>query len=231
MASAHSAAAFTFGHPRDVVEVHELDQVAELHSVDHLDVLVLVVEVLPRLGEPRRRVALTLEREVVAAAQVTVAPPDQPDVHAGQLERRHLRDEPAELAGQPVVLAADRLHERDLVRRSRRSGCPPGTCRTVNGSGLVPSKAWLAPTMSLLNMPWTSAPAAAICCGHEGRAVQALLLAVDGGEHDGAGELLGGEQPGQFEHHRDTGAVVVGAGRVAGEVQHVGARASPGGRS
>ena len=31
--------------------------------------------------------------------------------------------------------------------------------RTVNGSGRVPSKAWLAPTMSLLNMPCTSSPA------------------------------------------------------------------------
>ena len=31
------------------------------------------------------------------------------------------------------------------------------------GSGLVPSNAWLAPTMSLLNMPWTSLPAAFIC--------------------------------------------------------------------
>ena len=49
------------GHPCDVVEVDKVDQVAELHAVDDLDVLVLVVEVLPWLGEPGRRVAERLE--------------------------------------------------------------------------------------------------------------------------------------------------------------------------
>src|SRR5262249_62324173 len=57
--------------------------------------------------------------------------------------------------------------------------------------------------------------------GHEARAEQPLLLPGDGGEHDGAGKLVGGEQPGEFEHDRDAGAVVVGARRVAGEVGHV----------
>ncbi len=42
-------------------------------------------------------------------------------------------------------------------------GMPSRNSRRVCGSGLVPSKAWLAPTMSLLNMPCTSLPAAAIC--------------------------------------------------------------------
>ena len=58
--------------------------------------------------------------------------------------------------------------------------------------------------------------------GHVGRAVQPLLFPGDGGEHQGAGELAGGEQPGELEHDRDAGAVVIGAGGVAGEVQHVG---------
>ena len=40
---------------------------------------------------------------------------------------------------------------------------PSTNSRTVCGSGRVPSQAWLAPTMSLLNMPCTSLPAAAIC--------------------------------------------------------------------
>ncbi len=42
-------------------------------------------------------------------------------------------------------------------------GTPSTNSRTLNGSGRVPSKAWLAPTMSLLNMPCTSFPAAFIC--------------------------------------------------------------------
>ena len=42
-------------------------------------------------------------------------------------------------------------------------GMPSTNSRTVCGSGRVPSQAWLAPTMSLLNMPCTSLPAAFIC--------------------------------------------------------------------
>src|ERR1700722_13038500 len=119
--------------------------------------------------------------------------------------------------------------------------------RTVNGSGRVPSKAWLAPTMSLLNMPCTSSPAAFIWAAMwadpyspcsspattantsvpgnwrlAGDSVQSLPFAGHGGEHHRAGELAGGEQPGELEHHRDAGRVVIGAGSVAGEVQHVG---------
>jgi hypothetical protein len=45
------------GDPGDVVEVHDVDQVTELHTVDHLNVPVLVVEVLPRLGSNPRPVA------------------------------------------------------------------------------------------------------------------------------------------------------------------------------
>ena len=42
-------------------------------------------------------------------------------------------------------------------------GMPSTNSRMVYGSGGVPSQAWLAPMMSLLNMPCTSAPAVAIC--------------------------------------------------------------------
>src|SRR5262252_3235174 len=42
-------------------------------------------------------------------------------------------------------------------------GMPSRNIRTVNGSGAVPSWASPVPMMSLLNMPWTSLPAAAIC--------------------------------------------------------------------
>src|SRR6185312_10888334 len=58
------------GGPSEEVEVDELDQVAELDTVDHPDVLVLVGEVLVRLGEPVGRIALLQERNVVAATQV-----------------------------------------------------------------------------------------------------------------------------------------------------------------
>ena len=60
---------------------------------------------------------------MVASAQVPVPPPDDPDIHVGQFERSHVQDEPAELAREPVVLAASRLQDRDLARRlHHRSG-------------------------------------------------------------------------------------------------------------
>jgi hypothetical protein len=42
-------------------------------------------------------------------------------------------------------------------------GTPSTNSRTVYGSGGVPSWASPVPMMSLLNMPWTSAPAALSC--------------------------------------------------------------------
>src|SRR6185437_2142142 len=69
------------GDPGHEVEVNKVDQVAQLHAVDHLDVLVLVVEVLSRLGEPSRRVTQSLERDMVTGPQVPVATPDRPHVH------------------------------------------------------------------------------------------------------------------------------------------------------
>jgi hypothetical protein len=87
------------------------------------------------------------------------------------------------------------------------------------GSGLVPSHAWLAPRMSLLNMPCRSAPAAFLCAAVYAGAVQPLLVPGDGGEHERARELAGGEQPGQLEHDRHAGGVVIGTG-VARRAEH-----------
>src|SRR5205823_4111964 len=65
------------------------------------------------------RVPLPQERDVVTAPQVTVAPPDGPDAHVGGVAGGHIADEPGELAGRAVVLAADGLPDRGLVRRLR----------------------------------------------------------------------------------------------------------------
>ena len=101
-------------------------------------------------------------------------------------------------------------------------GMPSTNSRTVCGSGRVPSQAWLAPTMSLENMPCTSLPAAAICAAMKAEPYRPCSSPATVAKHQGAGELAGGEQPGELEHDRDAGAVVVGARGVAGEVQHVG---------
>ena len=209
------------GHPGDVVEIHELDQVAELRAVDHLSVLMLMVEVLPGLGEPGRRVALALEGNVVAGTQVPVAPPDQLDVHASQVERRDRLDEPAQLAGGPVILPADRLQKRDLGGGH------------VGGDALheKPHGEWVgfAAVVGIAGADDVVAEHALdiVACRshlrcHKGGAVESLLLPVHSGEDDCAGELVGGEHPGEFEDAGDARSVVVCTWGVVGEVQHIG---------
>ena len=72
-------------------------------------------------------------------------------------------DEAAELPRRAVVLAADRPPEAACAAVSA-VGTPSTNSRTVRGSGGVPSCASPVPTMSLLNMPWTSAPASLNAC-------------------------------------------------------------------
>ena len=83
----------------------------------------------------RRRVALLEERDVVAAAQVPVAPVDHPDVHArAPGSRRRLRTNRASWRGGRVVLAADRLPDGGLRPASREVGTPSAKSRTRCGS-------------------------------------------------------------------------------------------------
>jgi len=91
-----------------------------LHTVDDRHVVVLVVEVLPRFGEAAHWVPQLHERNVVAGAQVPVAPPGRPHVHAGGLGGSHIVDEPAKPARHPVVLPADRRTEN----RDRSTAVP-----------------------------------------------------------------------------------------------------------
>ena len=121
----------------------------------------LVREVLGGLGEPRGRVALQDERDVVAGAQEAVAALDRPDVHARgavvghfATKRPSCRDGPSFSPPMAWRIAAccGRFGGRDAFDEQ------PDRC-----GSRVPSSAVLVPTMSLLNMPWTSAPAAFIC--------------------------------------------------------------------
>src|SRR5512133_678688 len=57
----------------------------------------------------------------------------------------------------------------------------------------------------------------------EGRAEGALLLAREGDEFDRGVELVRGHHASHLEHRTDAGAVVARSGRVAREVEHVGA--------
>ncbi|MGE5829992.1 MAG: hypothetical protein ACM30G_16770 [Micromonosporaceae bacterium] len=88
-----------------------------MHAVLYADVLVLVGEVLGRLGDAHRRVAARDERDLVAAAQVPVAPPDHVDVHVGHAVVGDVQGEPGKLAGRRVVLSIDRPAHVRLRRR------------------------------------------------------------------------------------------------------------------
>jgi hypothetical protein len=117
----------------------------------------LVREVLVGLGEPGRGPTLGEERDVVPTAQEPVLPVDHSDVHAGRSVAGDLVDESRELAGGRVVLAADGNAQCLLVRGlvgGHALAEQPQAVRVV-----MPFSPWLLPTMSLVNIPWTSASA------------------------------------------------------------------------
>src|SRR5207248_9540187 len=78
---------------------------------------VLMLVRLVRLGEAHRWESALHERDVIAAAQVSVAAIDQPDAEAGHVLLRALGDEARELPRRGVVLAADAAPRGGLLRR------------------------------------------------------------------------------------------------------------------
>ena len=80
-----------------------------------------------------------------------------------------------------VVLAADRAPEGGSLGVSVGGHALGEQPQAERVAGAVVGRR-LLPTMSLVNMPCTSAPASLNCCASERRAVEALLLARDGRE-------------------------------------------------
>ena len=101
-------------------------------------------------------------------------------------------------------------------------GMPSMNSRSVCGSGGWPSNAWLAPTMSLLNMPCTSLPAAAICAAMKPEPYSPCSSPATVANTRVPGNWWVANTPGELEHDRHARTVVIGAGGVAGEVEHVG---------
>jgi hypothetical protein len=90
LARDHSVAALTRATRAHVLEVDEAGQVPVLHAVLDPHVLVLVREVLVRLGEPGGRVAALQEGDLVTTTEEPVPAVDHPDPHAGRPVVRHL---------------------------------------------------------------------------------------------------------------------------------------------
>ena len=81
-----------------ILVVDKLRQVAVLDAVDHAHVLMLVAEILVRFGETHGGVPLREERNVIAAAQVTVAPIHHLDCHFRHVALRRVADRARQLA-------------------------------------------------------------------------------------------------------------------------------------
>ena len=204
----------------EVVEVDEPQQVAELRAVLDADVLVLVVVVLVRLGEPHRRPALLEEGDLVAASQEAVAAPYELDPHAGGAVLAGLLDVARELARDPVVLPADRLAARRLLRRlARRHALREDADRARIAHAVAADRvADDVHVQDALDVPVVLPRE----LGEVGGAVEPLLLA---GERDEDDRRLGrtrSEDTRELDHRRGARPVVVGAGRVARRVEHVG---------
>jgi hypothetical protein len=181
---------------------------------------VLVAEVLVGLGEPPSRVAALEEGDVVAAPQVAVAAPDDPHVHADVLVVGHRVDEPGQLPGRRVVLAADRPPGVGL-RRSLGGG--HAFDEEADGTGFARAVVGPARADDVVAEHALNVGAGVLHhLGHVGGAVEALLLTGHRGEDERRLERPGGEDPGELEEDGHAGGVVVGARRVAREVHDVG---------
>src|SRR5205085_9149263 len=204
---------------RDVGEVVEPRQVSVLHAVLDAHVLVLVFVVLVRLGEAHRRVAVLEERDVVAAAQVSVAPVDRPDAKAGQVLLSRLLDEARELARLRVVLAADAATRGRLLRRlARRHALGEDAHRAVVADAALARGA----ADDVVGEHGVHVHALLLrLLGAVGRADEALLFARDRYEDDRRVELPPGHDARKLQHRRRPRSVVVRARRVAGGVGRV----------
>src|ERR1019366_9496024 len=101
----------------------EFWQVTVFDAVLGAHVLVLMVVVLAKFGKPHRRESLLVEREVIAAAQVTIVPEDQRGAESGgrQILLGDGRDIARQLPRRAVALTAQRTTQVQLLfgRRGR----------------------------------------------------------------------------------------------------------------
>lgn len=216
--------------PRHALRVPGVDvpgQVPVLRPVRrHPHVLVLVSEVLDRLGEahragePRRQ-----ERLVVAAAEEAVGSVEQRDLHVGGLyrPRRHLADEAAQVPRRRVVLVAN-LADLGLVVGRRGVGVQEARAKEPDGVVVDGRK------RRELARPDDVVVEVALDVGalrlerlrQVLRAIEALLLARRGDEEyrGGRGRELRTD-PSQFQDDRHAAGVVVGAGGIARVVHDI----------
>ena len=158
-------------------------------------------------------------RHLVAAAAEAVATVDHGDIEAGHVRLGDGVNIACQVAGGCIDLAAD------------------GAAGGSDCLGLVGAHAFGEDTNAVVDMgshPVAVAdnivvedrqdfPALLLCIvGKDASAVEALLFSAQGRENQRCAELAFGKDPRGFHHSGDAGSVIVGAGRICGEIHHVG---------
>src|SRR5262249_11423427 len=104
-------------HARHKRVIQKRREIAELDTIDYLNVLVLVVEVLIWLRESGGRVSKYRKRNVIACSKVPVAPSNEPASHASRAIFGDRFGEPAKFARRAVVLTTYSLQIEYLCGR------------------------------------------------------------------------------------------------------------------
>lgn len=191
------------GHPCQVIEVDELDQVAVDSAVFDAHVLVLVGVLLAGFGESYGGIAVREEGELVAAAQEPVGAVDHPRVELRCVRVRGRVDVAGQLPRHRIVLPADRA--ADLVFLS-------GLWRHTLGK--YPDSPRVACAIPHHIVVEHSLDVHAVPVGLFGevcRAIQALFFPGDGHKDDAGIKGLGRHHSRQLEHCGDPGGIIIGA--------------------
>ena len=85
-------------HLSDVREINSLNYITIGHAIADLDLLMLAIEVLVRLGHAYRSDPSLVEGNMVAAPAVTVAPKDQTYLEVGKIKLSSFFDVTSQLA-------------------------------------------------------------------------------------------------------------------------------------
>lgn len=206
---------------RGVRGVDELEQVTVLGAVLGADGLVLVVEVLAPVGEADGGEAFVGERAVIAAAEEAV----EAEFHdgregGGEVGAADVENGAGELARGCLVVCADRQGQAELVGWGGREQAGGEDADALLGLERVIGRGVAANDVVVED--GFDGPAfrfGALC--EVMRAVEALLLTVEGDEDDGGREAVVAEDAGGFEHECCATGVIVGSGGEAVRVHYV----------
>ena len=180
-----------------------------------------MVVIFAPLGEAHGGKSFTIERSMVAAAQITVEAENQGGLKScREIRAAHFRDRSRELAGRRIALAAECPQQLQL---GFRSGGGHTFGENAHGVGiLLPIAGGAIAADNVVVQRRLDLPALLFRhFGKVGAAIKALLFAGDGEENNGRGKSHFAEDARAFQRYRGAAGVVVGAGGGIGSVEVV----------